>query len=927
MWNFLSTATHKVLSSILTLFMVFSPVASIPTDSQPVTLGAGTSAIRQEVNITDGYLFSPSGAYATSSAVVGITDGAYTNPTYYFEAVASTTGATTATISLVNATSSKIVATITMTGGQTSYARLRSTAFMPNASSTVEYRVVVNNEAVGKGLIASRIVVLQDTSTLSQTETQIEIGAEQTYTGNATSTLSAPKYWYYDSTHWDATTTVTAEVTYNVLSGVTSATSFTTAGWNNATQGFGTASTSVQLWGGGGAGGGATLDNNGGGGGAGGQYASSTLYALCGYGCYNGADFALVVGATTAGGTGNGTAGTDSTWALTSVVAKGGAGGTGNNGAGGSGSTTSCVGDFCFAGGNGASGVLSTNSGAGGGGAGTGGTGGNASGITAGTGTANGGGTGGAGLSAGANANGNAGNTAGGGGGGAYRTITTSRSGGGGAIGKGYMFNVIATTTIVVQESDGTGDGFQNFTDKVYIVTGSCGATGKPSEGKRCRSNPFVPISGRNYRLAFKSLDSRQTFGIYNAKIIVTQYSGQDAYVVAVGGGGAGGSTQADASSRAGGGGSGGMASTTMTIVSGKVYRVTVGAGGVQQSAGSGLPGNNGGDTLLDVYLNAHGGGGGGAGGQSTGNRNPMFGNNGATGGGTGAGNCLSGRGGGLAIYNGQPYGNQGFSGGQGGGACSQGTGGGGGGAGAVGSPDTNVGGTGNGGAGVANGISGASVTYGTGGKAGGGSVATANTANSGNGGDGATGSNGAGEVGLTGTVVISAPTGVISSATGCTQTSAGGRDIWTCTTSQTWTPTLATPVFITKVEPQYALSSKTADSGTALQNYFTSWNSAEWTTTNAYYTEVDSADNGASVVELDTAGGVILTNSTVASPDNRGRSISVCMPANGDLTFKATTNNNDIYAVSIIVAVGITDVPACGAGATPTIQSEFFIE
>lgn len=192
----------------------------------------------------------------------------------------------------------------------------------------------------------------------------------------------------------------------------------------------GVTSATVEAWGGGGAGGGATGNPAKGGGGAGGQYARKVVTVTPGN------SYAIVVGAGGNGGTGDGPAGGDSTFAATTVIAKGGAGGTGAaNGVAGSGSASGGAGDQVYAGGSGSSGNGAAGTGgAGGGGAGSTGAGGAASGLTAGTGAASGGGDGGAGLAS--RAAGNAGSSAGGGGGGGYATNNTDRSGGDGGAGQ-----------------------------------------------------------------------------------------------------------------------------------------------------------------------------------------------------------------------------------------------------------------------------------------------------------------------------------------------------------------------------------------------------------------------------------------------------------------------------------------------------------
>lgn len=227
--------------------------------------------------------------------------------------------------------------------------------------------------------------------------------------------------------------------------------SFTSSG--NWTAPAGVTSVTVEAWGGGGGGGAATGNPARGGGGAGGQYASRVLTVVPGN------TYAFVVGA---GGTGTAAAGGpggDTSFAATSVVAKGGAGGAlasanSSGGAGGAGATTSGVGTVVNRGGNGSAGVFNNAGGAGGGGAGSGGAGGDASGNTAGSGTAGGGGAGAAGLPVGTGSNcTNAAMVAGGGGCGGNATSNTNRNGGAGAAGRLTLTYVIPPMVLAVNRA------------------------------------------------------------------------------------------------------------------------------------------------------------------------------------------------------------------------------------------------------------------------------------------------------------------------------------------------------------------------------------------------------------------------------------------------------------------------------------------
>lgn len=244
---------------------------------------------------------------------------------------------------------------------------------------------------------------------------------------------------------------------------------FNTVGTSSWTAPAGVTSVTVEAWGGGGAGGGATANPAKGGGGAGGQYVRKVLTVVPGNG------YAIVVGAGGVGSTAAGSSGSDSTFASSLVVAKGGAGGSNAvNGVAGVGSTVGGVGDVVYAGGRGSSGASSGGGGAGGGGAGTSGAGGSASDVTAGTGATVGGGSGGAGLtSRGAGENGG---NYGGGGSGGYATNNTNRSGGSGGDGQIILTYVVAPTVSLISRS-GASPALANSSIS-WTVTFSMSVTG-----------------------------------------------------------------------------------------------------------------------------------------------------------------------------------------------------------------------------------------------------------------------------------------------------------------------------------------------------------------------------------------------------------------------------------------------------------------
>ena len=113
----------------ITLLLIVALVVPFIFFERPNRAQGALTTIRQEINITNGYLGSLSGAYATSSEIVQLDTTQYSGATYYFEVVASTTSAVNATISLVSASTGATAVSVTANG--TAYARYRSTSFTP----------------------------------------------------------------------------------------------------------------------------------------------------------------------------------------------------------------------------------------------------------------------------------------------------------------------------------------------------------------------------------------------------------------------------------------------------------------------------------------------------------------------------------------------------------------------------------------------------------------------------------------------------------------------------------------------------------------------------------------------------------------------------------------------------------------------------
>ena len=168
---------------------------------------ATAASIRQEINILDGVLPVSS----TSGAIVQLDTTQYSGtPTYYFEVVTGSASASTDTVTLTRNGTTTNDASISL-AGTAANTRVRSTAFTPPSNTKTEYVV---KSGANHSIKAARIIVIQSSTPVANTETQIEIGNQETGKTNTTAaSLTSPKYWLYTAANWDETSGFYAEVT------------------------------------------------------------------------------------------------------------------------------------------------------------------------------------------------------------------------------------------------------------------------------------------------------------------------------------------------------------------------------------------------------------------------------------------------------------------------------------------------------------------------------------------------------------------------------------------------------------------------------------------------------------------------------------------------------------------------------------------
>src|SRR3990167_7607345 len=174
--------------------------------------------VRQEINILDHVLPSISGGNTISNEIAQLDTTQYNGTvTYYFEFVALNTNASVGYNVWLTAATDGTKGSTSVPANTTAFTLFRSSAFTL-ATATQNCTIQFSNTAVTNQLQvkSARIVIIQNATTLTNTETQIEIGNYNlTRTAEAATILVNPKYWLYTAANWDGTKTFYAEAVYD----------------------------------------------------------------------------------------------------------------------------------------------------------------------------------------------------------------------------------------------------------------------------------------------------------------------------------------------------------------------------------------------------------------------------------------------------------------------------------------------------------------------------------------------------------------------------------------------------------------------------------------------------------------------------------------------------------------------------------------
>jgi hypothetical protein len=192
----------------------FSPA---PTAYFEATFKPNSPRIEQEINMVNRTysVVSGSGPHDNSLGIIWWDGSRYPGATVYFEAVTYNSATTSSSVSLFDTNQNLVAGSTVSVGGYNQfYSRVRSgpITLVDNTAYTV-------NVGGGNGnpVYVARIIVVQENATkITDTETQIEVGSYQAgFTNTTYAAQSNPKYYYYDQSKFSPTPESTGGVEFH----------------------------------------------------------------------------------------------------------------------------------------------------------------------------------------------------------------------------------------------------------------------------------------------------------------------------------------------------------------------------------------------------------------------------------------------------------------------------------------------------------------------------------------------------------------------------------------------------------------------------------------------------------------------------------------------------------------------------------------
>jgi len=219
--------------SLLAIFLLLTIGIHYLAFLAPQTFAAAPDpTIEQQVNIIDQVFSTASTTDTPTNNSLGLvlwSATKYTGATVFFEAVMQCTtctgGNTRSSVTLYSSTGSAVTGSA-VTTTSSSYTRVRSAAITLTDATAYSVRLKLDATLGTAFVRAARLVIVQtNPSSITNTETQADIGVNATTTSTTDAVLTNRKFWKYDSAVRDGTVSVFFEATLkNSTTGTTTAT-------------------------------------------------------------------------------------------------------------------------------------------------------------------------------------------------------------------------------------------------------------------------------------------------------------------------------------------------------------------------------------------------------------------------------------------------------------------------------------------------------------------------------------------------------------------------------------------------------------------------------------------------------------------------------------------------------------------------------
>ena len=198
-----TNSTYAQLDNPKTYYYDSSKFSPAPTTYFETTAKTQQPTIEQQINITNGTYATNSSSYLPTDNSLGLVywdADKYPGATVYFEIDYYEAGNGGGPTAAVYTEGGALVTALLSDLGDNAYHRNRSSAITLTDNTAYTVRWKTGNTAYSPTLLAARFIVIQTNATkITDTQTQVEVGGNETTTATSYTNLTNKKIWRYDS--------------------------------------------------------------------------------------------------------------------------------------------------------------------------------------------------------------------------------------------------------------------------------------------------------------------------------------------------------------------------------------------------------------------------------------------------------------------------------------------------------------------------------------------------------------------------------------------------------------------------------------------------------------------------------------------------------------------------------------------------------